>query len=258
MPAAPALLRQLDHAVLAVHDLAQASDDFRALGFTVTPGGQHPGRSSHNALVVFDDGAYIELIAWRSPAPEERWWRRLQANGEGWVDHALLPSAVPAALAAAQARGLDTLRGPVPGGRLRPDGTRIEWESARHDSADVPFLCADLTPRALRVPTGEARRHANGATGVARVAVAAADLALSRRRWAALLGPDVPLHDGSGGAAACHYRLAGTVFELQGGHADEGPIALQLHGPGPLRRLDAALCHGAELSIGSAEASQGR
>jgi hypothetical protein len=54
----------LDHLVIAVNDLAQTMRDYQSLGFTVQPGGKHPGRQSHNALVVFEDGTYLELIAW--------------------------------------------------------------------------------------------------------------------------------------------------------------------------------------------------
>ncbi len=219
-PATTPGVRQLDHLVLAVPDLARAIDDFRARGFTVMPGGQHPGRTSHNALVVFADGAYLEVIAWQGPAPQERWWRTLQAHGEGLVDYALLPDHghLPEVLAAANARGLDTLRGPIDGGRVRPDGVRIEWQSARHDTPDVPFLCADLTPRELRVPEGEIRRHANGATGVACVQVAAHDLALTAARHRALLGPAVTrVQAGAHGGMAClRYRLGNTDFELFG------------------------------------------
>ena len=82
----------LDHVVIAVRDLDAAITSYRSLGFTVQPGGRHPGRSSHNALIVFADGAYIELIAWLAPAPQERWWRQLQAHGDGYADFALLPS----------------------------------------------------------------------------------------------------------------------------------------------------------------------
>ncbi|MDH5265076.1 MAG: VOC family protein, partial [Betaproteobacteria bacterium] len=63
----------LDHVVIAVADLAKAVEDYRALGFTVQIGGRHPGRTSHNALVVFEDGAYLELIAWQEPGLAERW-----------------------------------------------------------------------------------------------------------------------------------------------------------------------------------------
>ncbi len=211
-------LPQLDHVVLAVHDLARAADDFRALGFTVTPGGEHTGRSSHNALIVLDDGAYLELKAWRTPAPDEAWWRTLNAHGEGWVDYALWPASVPEALAAAQARGLHTLRGPVPGQRGRPDGADVQWQTARHDTPDVPFLCADLTPRVLRVPDGAARRHANGATGVAGLQVATHDLAQSAWRHQALLGDTLQWQRAaSDGDMAClRYRLGHTDFELFG------------------------------------------
>jgi len=65
---------RLDHVVIAVTDLDKAVEDYRTLGFTVVIGGRHPGRTSHNALVAFDDGAYLELIAWQEPGPAERWY----------------------------------------------------------------------------------------------------------------------------------------------------------------------------------------
>ena len=69
--------------------------------------GEHPGRSTHNALVVFADGAYFELIAWRAAAPEERWWQQLHQHGEGLVDFALLPTETGAVVAAAERHGID-------------------------------------------------------------------------------------------------------------------------------------------------------
>ncbi|HOB66452.1 VOC family protein [Ottowia sp.] len=281
---------QLDHVVLAVNDLAAAADDFRALGFTVTPGGEHRGRSSHNALIVFDDGAYLELKAWRAPAPDEAWWRTLDAHGDGLVDCALWPASVPAALADAHARGLHTLRGPVPGRRARPDGADVRWETARHDTPDVPFLCADLTPRALRVPEGAARQHANAATGVACVQMATHDLAQTARRHQALLGTGLSWQwaGRDGDMAGLRYRLGGADFELFGplALADQADIAIQLiaidasphsafdaararligHGEGPFacrlraaegtpaRVLDPARTHGARLVLGQARA----
>ena len=178
----------LDHIVIAVTDLDRAMADYRALDFQVLPGGQHPGRTSHNALVVFADGAYLELIAWRAPAPEERWYRTLSAHGEGLVDYALPPPDPAQALADARARGLHTLTGPLDGGRLRPDGARLRWQTARHATPDVPFLCGDLTPRALRVPEGSVRQHPNGALGVAEVTVAVHNLDATLARYRALLG----------------------------------------------------------------------
>lgn len=104
------------------------------------------------------------------------------------MDYALLPPDTAQALADAQARGLHTLTGPLDGGRLRPDGARLRWQTARHATPDVPFLCGDLTPRALRVPEGSVRQHPNGALGVAEVTVAVHNLDATLARYRALLG----------------------------------------------------------------------
>ena len=178
---------RLDHVVIAAHDLARAVRDYRALGFTVEMGGRHPGRTSHNALVVFEDGAYLELIAWPEPGPAERWYNVLTAHGEGFMDFALIPEDVPRAIDEARARGLP-LNGPIDGGRVRPDGREVRWQTGRQATFDLPFFCGDVTPRELRVPEGDARRHLNGARGVASVTVSVQDVEASRARYRALLG----------------------------------------------------------------------
>jgi len=178
---------RLDHLVIAVADLAKAVEDYRALGFSVQIGGRHPGRTSHNALVAFEDGAYLELIAWQEPGPAERWYNEHAKHGDGLMDFALVPEDTARAIEAAKARGL-ALDGPLDGGRVRPDGTPVKWQTGRQATFDLPFLCGDVTPRELRVPAGEARRHANGALGVASVAVAVRDIGVSLARYRALLG----------------------------------------------------------------------
>jgi len=199
---------RLDHIVIAVHDLEATIADYTALGFSVQRGGDHPGRSTHNALVVFADASYLELIAWKTPAPQERWWQILHKRGEGIVDFALLPSNTGEAVAQAAGRGL-VLEGPLDGGRVRPDGEQLRWQTARPTTHDLPFLCGDITPRALRVPEGEVRVHANGATGVASLVVAVQDLDASLLRYQALLGHDQATHVGRGVTLPVrHERLA--------------------------------------------------
>lgn len=176
----------IDHIVILVQDLSTATDDYTALGFTVTPGGVHADGTTHNALVAFADGSYLELLAFRREAPEHIWWRHT-ADGEGVIDFALLPDAIDEDVAAARSRGLD-IAGPFSGGRERPDGVRIAWKTARPATPDLPFLCGDVTPRDLRVPTGAAQQHANGVTGIARVLVVTRNLAESAARYRALLG----------------------------------------------------------------------
>ncbi len=182
---------RLDHVVIAVGDLQRAIADYRALGFTVQPGGRHPGRTSHNALVVFEDGAYLELIAWKSPNPAERWNVEHLKQGDGFMDFALIPDDVPRAIAQAKSRGL-ALDGPIDGGRVRPDGKELKWQTGRQATFDLPFLCGDVTPRELRVPAGEARKHENGATGVPLLLVAVRDIGASLARYEALLGVAAP------------------------------------------------------------------
>jgi glyoxalase-like protein len=212
----------LDHIVIAFNDLSKAIDDWRAQGFTVEPGGRHPGRTSHNALVVFEDGAYVELIAWAQPGPKERWYNVLTQHGEGLMDFALIPESVPAAIEAAKSRGLD-LNGPIDGGRVRPDGRQLKWQTARQSTFDLPFLCGDVTPREWRVPQGTARKHANGKAGIAKVTVAVDDVNASLSRYEALLG-SLDLTGGSG------IRLGATVIELvrKPRSRGEGPDAIEL------------------------------
>ncbi len=71
------MLQAIDHLVVVTRDLGTAVAGYRALGFTVTPGGRH-ARASHNALVAFADGAYLELIAYWEDGRAHRWWPPLQ------------------------------------------------------------------------------------------------------------------------------------------------------------------------------------
>lgn len=231
---------RLDHVVIAVHDLARAVEDYRALGFTVQMGGRHPNRTSHNALVVFADGAYLELIAWPEPGPAERWYNVLTAHGEGFMDFALIPEDVPRAIDEARARGL-TMNGPIEGSRVRPDGLELKWLAGRQATFDLPFLCGDVTPRELRVPEGEVRRHANGAVGVASVTVAVRDLEVSRARYRALLGTSAMALGET--RLVLSPRVAGR----------EGPCALEIRTSMPERAgpLDRTFAHGAAINLTS-------
>ena len=224
---------RLDHVVIAVADLERAIGLWTQAGFTVVPGGRHPGRNTRNALIVFEDGAYLELISYAVPSPDERWWRELDAHGDGLVDFALLPQDLPGAIAQAQARGLTDIRGPLPGSRDRPDGVHLAWQTARQAHHDLPFLCADLTPRALRVPEGAVRRHRNGARGIAEITVAVNDVQVSLSRYRALLG-DAAIRHGE-------VLLEGACVRLvqDGARArDQGPCSVGLRHDDAIRAFD--------------------
>lgn len=251
----------LDHIVIAVTDLEAAMRDYETLGFTVLPGGEHP-RGSRNALIVFEDGCYLEIIAFGRPVPDFRWWQVLSHCGSGLVDYALLPDLFDDALWGARARGL-SIEGPIEGARLRPDGVQLAWQTARAPEPDVPFLCGDVTARDLRVPTGAARLHRNGVTGVAGVTAAVHDLGNSTARYRALLG-QAPLACGGApglGARLAQFRLGDQMLSLaepQPGasdplsqhlaHRGQGIFAVSFYGTLD-QTLDRELAHGARLEI---------
>ena len=170
----------IDHIVIVVRDLAQAIEDYTRAGFTVITGGEHKGGVTHNALVAFADGVYFELIAFKSPDQEQdhKWWHRF-SQGEGLIDYALRTDDLGKEVQDLRDRGLDA-SDPIDGGRLRPDGQRLDWQTIRFDGASspaLPFYCFDLTERQLRVPGGDATNHANGVTGVAGMTVIVSDMA---------------------------------------------------------------------------------
>jgi hypothetical protein len=240
------MIRAIDHMVILVDDLAAAGADYAALGFMVHAGGEHADGATHNALIVFADDTYLELIAFKRAAPEHRWWRHT-AHGEGLIDFALLPDAIEADVAAARSRGL-ALGEPRPGGRLRPDGQRVAWQLALPETGDLPFLCGDVTPRELRVPAGDARRHPNGVTGIAEVLVAVADLHASGERYRALLGANGgPPFTLGAGEVALAGRDEGAV-QTRLASRGEGPFALRLRA-GSVGQLDSRLTHGVPIEF---------
>ncbi len=177
------MLRQLDHVVLVSRDLNSAIADHRRRGFTVTPGGEHADGATHNALIPFADGSYLELVAFHdlSRSLTHRWWR-VAADGGGLADFALLSDD----LAADSAALAELVKiPPKEGGRIRPDGVEIKWRTAVL-KAPLPFVIEDLTARELRVPGGAAAEHANGATGIASVVLGAVDIGDTGWRYAAL------------------------------------------------------------------------
>lgn len=169
----------IDHIVIAVHDLDQAVADYTAAGFTVTPGGEHTNGETRNALIAFADGTYFELIAWDTTGTpgNQLWWNRLQA-GEGFVDYALRVADLDREIDRLRDEGL-TVPDAAPGGRMRPDGQAVEWQSVRLDPdayPSLPFYCHSTNDLTLRVPTGQAAVHANGVTGIHKIFIGVADL----------------------------------------------------------------------------------
>jgi catechol 2,3-dioxygenase-like lactoylglutathione lyase family enzyme len=195
------MITGFDHVIILVDDLDRATEQYRGLGFTVTPGGRHP-RFTHNALVSFADGSYLELIAFYDTSePEDgsgmHRWHRFLASGGGLIDFAVASSDLGADVGSLKERGLE-VSGPHDGARSRPDGTQVAWRSAivAADAGKLPFVIEDVTDRSVRVPGGDAVEHANGVRGIHSLALAVRDVAAARARWQAFLGVDAPEGEG--------------------------------------------------------------
>jgi catechol 2,3-dioxygenase-like lactoylglutathione lyase family enzyme len=249
----------LDHVVILVYNLERAQADYAALGFTVVEGGRHADGVTHNALVAFQDGTYLELIAFLQEPPEVHPFYRAHGE-EGLVTFALLPVDIERDVKGAQRRGL-VLTGPTRGGRRRPDGVHIEWQTARAVSTDLPFLCADLTDRNLRVPFGPARLHSNGTAGVAALTIVVSALNKSIERYRALLGSEPLPHGPYNNSHSSSFQVGNcvlTLVEPDGGEMGdflvrrgEGPYAISfLAGEGRIiEEIDGSLAHGVEMEV---------
>ena len=263
------MVRSIDHIVIAVRDLAGAAADYERAGFTVTPGGEHTGGATHNALISFADGAYFELIAFAEPdrPQEHRWWAPLRA-GEGLVDFALLTDGLAEEAERLKAAGLPA-DGPRDGGRLRPDGQWVAWRTLvfAEGAPPLPFVIEDVTARDLRVPPGDATQHPLGVDRVAGLTILVADLEGSVLAFEALLGSPAtgaaPHADGV--RETRRFPLGGQWIELARPedaageprrHLDvrgAGPYEVVLGGPGGRagtgELLPLAATHGARIRI---------
>lgn len=183
----------LDHIVIVDQRLDILVEQARSIGFTVVPGGEHAAGMTHNALIAFEDGSYIELIAFIEPEKRSthRWWSRLWKGG-GLVDFALLCNDLASEVDAINERGL-AVPPPEGNGRLRPDGERLEWQSSYTQpvvgETGMPFLIEDLTPRSLRVPhNADETSHPNGVIGIAGVTLLVEDIDTSAKALEAING----------------------------------------------------------------------
>ena len=220
------MITGIDHVVILVRDLAAAMDDYGRLGFTVVYGGAHPG-GTHNALIAFEDGSYLELIAFQDPdAPHDHPWHDALARGEGLVAFAIGSTDLAADLEAARSRGL-TVGAIQDGGRERPDGARLAWRTAGIGAGkrgrERPFAIEDVTPREWRVASGWQARHGNSVVGIGDVTLVVGDLDRAVADLVTVLDvPSPPLPTGGGTRHATLATPRGTLVLIQ---PDEGEMA---------------------------------
>jgi hypothetical protein len=257
------MLKGIDHLVIVVNDLGRAADDYAALGFTVVPGGQHPV-GTHNVLISFADGSYIEIIAFYREAREHRWWRPLQ-SGERLVDFCLQTDGLQGDTEKLRAAGV-AINDPVPWSRSRPDGYELNWvlslATGEHRGI-APFLIEDVTPREERIPREV--EHNNGTIRIAALTIAVNELSKISRWYETVLrakGEHFKHH--VFGGEGLRFRIGPHRLELVMPTAPNSPLNdwIRAYGPSPYAAtlqshssssavLDRRLTHGANLFVES-------
>ena len=252
------MLRGLDHVVILVPELDVAIDTYTRLGFTVVRGGRH-AVGTHNALIGFQDGSYIELIAFWEDAPSHRWHRFRGLSG-GLVDFCMRTTDLAgdadtlrqAGIAMSEKQAMD---------RVRPDGYRVQWSLtlATETQGITPFLIEDVTPREERVPREV--EHANRVTGISTVTIAVSDLDMARRA-AVVLGDARPTEGVSARGPGVRYVSEGHACEyvsragdgefasfLSARDGDGGIYAVSLKTDGQQKTIEPPRAHNARLSL---------
>jgi glyoxalase-like protein len=173
------VILNLDHASVCVSNLEPLRQAFSGIGLATDFGGAHANGVTQMALLGFDDGSYLELIAPQKPGVTEGSnWARLLAADAGTCAWASEPNDIQAEVTRLKALGVP-VKGPEPGSRKRPDGLSIEWDTAEVGSGSpgsvLPFLIQDRTPRNWRTQPSESTRG-SGLTGIEFAVLAVNDL----------------------------------------------------------------------------------
>ncbi len=137
-------------------------------------------------------------------------------NDAGPAAWAVRPQDLAAEVKRLQASGV-VVTSPARAGRARPDGVRLDWETANvgnePNGTFFPFLIRDFTPREQRAyPSGKPTTQ--DFSGVAQVVIAVRDLAASVQRYREAYGLPAPVEqdDATFGARLASFRGTPVVL----------------------------------------------
>jgi hypothetical protein len=159
----------IDHAVVMVKDLDRAAENWKRLGFTVSPRGTHSAHMGSGNYTIMLDPDYIELLGVLAPTEHNAPARAFLEQREGIERVAF--TAVDSAEGAEEirARGYAPI-GPTDFERpvTMPNGTlsaakfrTFQWPVAEAPGGVRIFACQHKTRETVWIP--ELMKHANGA-----------------------------------------------------------------------------------------------
>ena len=228
----------LDHILIAVQSLSSAADSYSSLGFKVTPEGRHPGRGTHNRLMVFGP-EYLELIAVHDPTttPFRPSMSSFLEAREGLYMFALGTGDIDGTVDEIRTRGID-IGDPLPGRRDAGETPGYTWRSANLGGALPGSECFliqhDHTVDQRYTLPPDPTAHDNGVTGVHHLTLAVQDSVAAALRWQQVLGVECAGPVRVDGGVRRRIALDNAYIDLES-PSGPGPLAdfMRAYGEAP-------------------------
>jgi hypothetical protein len=211
---------KIDHVTLCGSSLEELRKALADAGLATDYGGPHTNQRTHMALLGFEDGSYLELIA---PMTRTTGFSGFMA---GWIPFmnadagagawAIQTSNIREEGDRLQAAGVNATI-PEPGGRKKDEGNMLRWQTASIGPGAagslLPFMIQDETPRELRVQPSKGARG-TGLTGVEIVVLGVGELTLAIACFRKAYGWDSPRTEvhSEFGASLAHFPNTPVVL----------------------------------------------
>jgi hypothetical protein len=172
------------------------------------------------AVTSFPDGSYLELIALQTnpdrKALAAHYWSKPMLGNAGPTAWAVRSKDVAREVERLSTAGI-AVASPLKSGRKRPDGTQLDWETARigdePQGTFFPFLIRDFTPREARAfPSGHPTTTEY--SGVKQVVIAVRDLKASIARYQKAYALPAPTQRDDANLSAHLATFTGTPVVL--------------------------------------------
>jgi Glyoxalase-like domain len=257
----------IDHAVVVVKDLDKATENWKRLGFTVSPRGTHSAKMGSGNATIMLDPDYIELLGvlveTEHNAPTRAF---LATRGEGIERIAFTALDSAAGADEIRARGYEPV-GPtdferpvtMPDGSLSAARFRIfQWPIAEAPGGLRIFACQHKTRETVWIP--ELMTHANGAKCLKQVLVVSPGAAKDAAHLARMIDRDARAEADGAVTVASGSDRADFVFltkdQLGARYPEVALVGLPERGGAGLVLATSDLA-AAEKAIGSASVRSG-
>ncbi len=209
----------VDHAVVVVRDLDKAADNWRRLGFTVSPRGTHSAKMGSGNYTIMLDPDYIELLGVLVESEHNAPTRAfLDRSGEGIERIAFTAVDSAAGAEEIRARGYQPL-GPTDFERpvTMPDGSQsaarfriFQWPLSEAPGGLRIFACQHKTRETVWIP--ELMKHANGAKCLKQALVVSPEPAKDAAHLARMIDGDVKAEPDGAAAVPSGSDRADFIF----------------------------------------------